>query len=256
MIDLKKIKQDILTLVNAQLSRNYPPDPNNGIPCKALEFSFLPFQTKISDLILYVKEPPSSPVNVSVYSELEEYYTSETTLVPNANTFSLNINCPSSIPITVKITSGEEWEASKSSKVINVYDSCIADNEPLNYMVAFSITPLKNIMFPVYPYSMLEKDYMPLITTDVTSRVVRQRYIDINRLEENIKVSFVVISSSHFELDSLISALEDILCRNRINIPNIFVMTPENLSNISIVGNDLLSRQVTYRAVLFAKNRF
>lgn len=255
MIDLKQIKTDIISLVNAQLNRDYSNNTGMWEDCKTVSFSFLPFQTSINAIEVYVKTPPST-AQLTISSELETYSSGTVSLVSGVNTFSLNKTCVSSIPITVSISSDESWSIIKSDKPKNVYDSCIIDDEPQDFMVAFRITPSKNIIIPVYPYTMLEKDYMPLMTVDVTSRIVRQRYIDINRLEENIRLSFLVLSSTHFELDALTSALEDILCRNRVSIPNIFVITPENVSGINIVGNDILSRQVGYRAVLFAKNRF
>jgi hypothetical protein len=200
--------------------------------------------------------------NVKIYTDYETLYENKSySFVAGKNDFLITASYVSSrLPITVEVTNGGDLELlGNNSRNVTVKNFTLDANTTASGMPCLDFAPAKSLVRPVYPIWNLAPQNLPLVTLDVVARIkARQRYLDINRLEQTLRISILVFSKYASEIDDMVRWIEDILCKNRTLIMGIFLLTPEQIGDLYITGttNEVLSRNITYTADIFAQNKF
>jgi len=115
---------------------------------------------------------------------------------------------------------------------------------------------IKNFIYENYPHHALSPYNFPRIAVDIVSRPrVIQRVIDSRVAECYFMFQITVYSRYEDELDQLISLVDKSLFKERINIEDIIILNPGNLSQVTKVGN-VFARALNYEAYIRYINNY
>lgn len=106
---------------------------------------------------------------------------------------------------------------------------------------------VKGFIYNNYPHEKLSIHNYPRIAVDMIGRPrVEQRWIDRKLAKYHIDMAVVIFSAYTDELEDLASYVDRILWSSRLNISNVRILNPSDITPISIVDERKFSRAVRF----------
>jgi hypothetical protein len=104
-------------------------------------------------------------------------------------------------------------------------------------------------IFPAYPRVDLERHLYPRVAVDIVGKPrISERWITDKAMEEFYSIGITVYSRFPDELDKIVSDVNHVLFVNRTKIPQIQLISPQSLSQVTVPLPGLFSRTALYRA--------
>lgn len=109
-------------------------------------------------------------------------------------------------------------------------------------------------VYPDYPYSNLSVHSFPRIAVDIVGRPrISERWIDHRISEQLFDIAIIIYSRYPKELDDIISLVDQAMWKERLNVPNIKILTPRDLSSSLTPREGLFVRTLIYQATVIEK---
>lgn len=209
--------------------------------------SFYPFSSTITTIGVYIISKTGSPSGLTLDIKSGSS-TIKTGTIPSTigwnylevDTGDIITIRQSSLVVKGSVSSGNDYQIGASSIESYYFGSCGTIN------LAFTIG-VQDYIYKVFPIEKIESDQLPVVVIDIFGRPrIDDKYLTGDFIWYSVNLRAEVYSKYTHELDKLIYGCDRGILKIRKNFPNIYYITPGQLSEISYIKPEVFSRNITW----------